>query len=212
MTRLNLTVEGQTEQRFVAELLVPHLAAHGVYTAKPRLTALCKKKGKVHRGGITRYEPAKNDIKMIDLYALPKDFPGYIEAEKSQDPYQRVAALEQAMKDDIGDPRFIPYIQLHEFEALLFAQPEAFECYYDQHKKQIASLATVCNDFENPELIDDGQDTAPSKRIGNQIPEYLAAKPTAGPMIAAEIGLDVIRAKCRHFNEWLTKLEELGAA
>jgi hypothetical protein len=60
-------------------------------------------------------------------------------------------------------------------------------------------------------LIDDGEQTAPSKRIVEQFPDYEGRKPTAGPIIAAEIGLEAIRSKCRHFHEWLTKLEALGS-
>jgi hypothetical protein len=58
-------------------------------------------------------------------------------------------------------------------------------------------------------LINDGEETAPSKRIGKEIPDYLGAKPTAGPIIAGKIGLETMRMKCPHFNEWLTKLENL---
>lgn len=58
---------------------------------------------------------------MFDLYALPDDFPGYETAKAIGEPYVRVAALETAFAEAINDGRFIPYIQLHEFEALLFA-------------------------------------------------------------------------------------------
>ena len=65
---------------------------------------------------------------------------------------------------------------------------------------------------DTPEKIDDGQHTAPSKRIINEIPEYKHAKATAGPIIANEIGLPTMRRKCPHFNEWLAKLEQLNSA
>jgi len=226
MTRLNLTVEGRTEQEFVSRLLVPHLADFGVYAAKPRLTALTKKKGTVHRGGIRRYEPLKNDLlewikqdgdpdtfftTMIDLYGFPGDFPKSAEASAYPDPYERVALLERAFAEDIGDRRFIAYIQLHEFEALLLARPEKFGEYYDHRERPIASLVAMCNEFGSPELIDDGEDSAPSKRIGKVIPEYLAAKRTVGPAIAEVIGVPTIRRECAHFNQWLTKLENLAS-
>jgi len=227
MTRLCLTAEGNTEQVFARDLLLPHLATHGVYLSNPRLSALSKKKGRVHRGGMSRYLPVKNDIQrwlkedraaevyfttMFDLYGLPRDFPGYDEARDAPDPYARVTALEAAMKDDIGDSRLIPYIQLHEFEALLLSDPSAFACRFPENGQAIQRLVQLCDKYQTPEEIDDGQHSAPSKRIGEEIQEYSRAKPTAGAMIAAEIGLDVIRAKCRHFNDWLTRLEGLGAA
>ncbi len=91
MARLHLIVEGQTEQAFAAQLLIPHLAKNGVYLSMPQLAAHARRKGKTHRGGILSYAPFKNDIlrrlkadqssdvflsTMIDLNGLPSDFPG----------------------------------------------------------------------------------------------------------------------------------------
>jgi hypothetical protein len=227
MIRLNITAEGKTEQEFASMVLTPHLAARNVLLSKPRLAALGKKAGLVHRGGVLRYLPFKNDIirwlkedrrpnarftTMIDLYALPKDFPGYEEARKVPDCYQRVGKLEAALKADIDDRRLIPYIQLHEFEALLLSAPEKFTDYspYSGMKRQIDNLTELCAAYDTPEEIDDGEQTAPSKRIGAEIPGYLYAKPTAGPIIAAAIGLDAMRAKCLHFHNWLSELEQLA--
>lgn len=68
----------------------------------------------------------------------------------------------------------------------------------------------IANGFDSPELINDGPTTAPSKRIIAEIPEYAFQKSTAGPLIAARIGLDVMRARCPNFGEWLGRLEALG--
>jgi len=227
MARVNLTAEGKTEQLFVVQVLQPHLASLGVYLMKPRLSALGRKKGHTHRGGLDKYLPVKNDIcrwlkqdraadahftTMFDLYGLPRDFPGYAEAGKRPDARGRVVALEAALREDIDDSRFIPYIQLHEFEALLLSDPSAFACRYTEHARQIERLIQLCAKYKTPEDIDDGQHSAPSIRIGKEIPEYVHAKPTAGPIIAAGIGLEKIRQKCPHFNDWLTKLEALSAA
>jgi len=225
MIRLCLTAEGKTEQQFAIQVLVPHLSGFGVYLSKPRLAATSRKKHHVQRGGLFAYEVVKNDLQdwlkqergddvrfttMFDLYGLPRDFPGQGEAVSSQDKYARVQALEAAIAEDLKDPRFIPYIQLHEFEAILFSDPEAFRCYYEGRERQIEALVQLRDEFGNPELIDDGEATAPSKRIGEHFRDYEARKPTAGPIIAERIGLEVIRKKCSHFNEWLTKLEQLG--
>ena len=225
--RLYLTAEGETEERFAAQVIGPHLAACSVYLAGIRLTALCKKKGRVHRGGVSHYLAVKNDIcrwlkqdrnqdarftTMIDLYGLPNDFPGYDEASRLQDPFARVAAMEGAFAKDIQDSRFIPYIQLHEFEALLFSQIESLGTVYTSRRGEITELERLSAAFKSPELIDDGENSAPSKRIGQKVPEYLRAKSTVGPILAAEIGLDVVRGKCPHFNDWLVRLERLGSA
>ena len=60
---------------------------------------------------------------------------------------------------------------------------------------------------QNPELINQGHETAPSKRILKEIPEY--DKVTSGVSVAECIGLDTLRQKCAHFDQWLTKLERL---
>jgi len=63
---------------------------------------------------------------------------------------------------------------------------------------------------QSPELINDGPDTAPSKRILKEIPEY--DKVGAGVLVAEKIGLEILRKKCNHFAEWLACLEQLGSA
>jgi hypothetical protein len=226
MARLYLIVEGQTEQTFADTLIKPHLAQRQVYMNKPVLVAHAKKKGRVHRGGGQNYTPMKNDIirflkqdkdpdayftTMIDLYALYADFPGLTEAQEMQpDPFERVKFLEQKFAEDIGDPRFIPYLQLHEYEAYLFSDPTCFE-YLDAGGMQaVKTLQSIASQYETPELINDGSQTAPSKRIIAVFPDYEKAKTTFGPQLAAKIGLSVIRDRCSHFNEWLSKLESLS--
>ena len=150
MKRLHITAEGQTEEAFVNNTLRHHLAKFGVF-ADVRCVLTSRKRGKEFRGGMTTYLRAKNDITrwlleethnadvvfttMFDYYALPEDFPGYVEAQRQQNPYQKVAVIERALANDINDCRFIPYIQLHEFETLLFVDPQKFEIeYFDKPK------------------------------------------------------------------------------
>ena len=150
---------------------------------------------------------------MIDLYAIQSNFPGLEASEKFRvNPEKRVEFLEKRFARDIGDNRFIPYIQLHEFEAYLFSEPDCFKHLYDNCQTEIDKLKNIAADYETPELINDGQHTAPSKRIISQFPAYKKAKSLEGPQLAEHIGLPKIRAKCRHFNAWLTRLEELGQA
>lgn len=148
MARLYLFAEGQTEQTFADTVLKPHLASVGVFINGPILVAHARKGGRVHRGGVLKYAPVKADIArflaqekaadvffttMIDLYALPDDFPQWDEAEKlRQSPVLRVEMLEEAFADDIADSRFLPYIQLHEYEAYLFSNPAQFAFFYPQ--------------------------------------------------------------------------------
>lgn len=227
MARLYLFAEGQTEQTFATDVLGPHLSNLGVYLQAAILIAHAKKKGEVHRGGGRKYIPMKNDIRrflaqekaddvffttMIDLYAIATEFPGWDEAEKlRRSPEKRVEALEHAFADDIDDPRFVPYIQLHEYETYLFSDPAQFGFFYGHHEKAISALKAIAAEKITPELINDGAHSAPSKRIMAELPDYEDAKSIVGPKVAELIGLDVIRGKCPHFAAWLSRLEQLGS-
>jgi hypothetical protein len=233
MTRLYIFAEGQTEQTYGDTVLKEHLASFGVYVQGPILIAHARRKGVTHRGGGRSYLPMKNDIlrfcrqergrdvfftTMIDYYALPTEFPGRSGADMLRHlPYERVAKLEECFAEDIADPcgaptRFIPHIQLHEFEAILFCRPSAFSSFFGNCPKQIAQLEDIAKGYESPELIDDDEQTAPSKRISGVFSDYDGAKSSAGPLIAEEIGIESVRSLCPHFDKWLRKLESLGDA
>ena len=102
--------------------------------------------------------------------------------------------------------RLIPYIQLHEFEALLFADPQKLDTQFLDHPSAIQQLVDTAREFDSPELVDDGPTTSPSKRITAAIPEYGSRKASAGPIVAAKIGLPMLQSQCRHFREWIERL------
>lgn len=74
----------------------------------------------------------------------------------------------------------------------------------------IQRLKNIVNAFGSPELINEGNETAPSKRIIKEIPEYKDNKVLIGPTVAKEIGLPILRERCVHFNEWINKIESLS--
>lgn len=226
--RLHLFAEGTTELVFAREVLVPHLAGLGVYLYNPVLVAHARKKGRIHRGGGRRFRPMQNDIErrlkedrsddayfttMIDLYALHHDFPRRKEADRLLSrPYDRVTYLEKSWQDETNDRRFLPFIQLHEFEAYLFADLTQLAEFFDNATRGIRKLQDIADGAKSPELIDDGQHTAPSKRIIAQFPTYKSLKTTVGPQMAKLIGLHTIRSACPHFDRWLGSLERLATA
>lgn len=228
MARLHLFAEGTTELVFARDILVPHLAGLGVYLHKPVLVAHARKKRRVHRGGGRRFRPMQNDIErrlkedrsndvyfttMIDLYALHLDFPGREEADHLLSrPYERVTSLENSWQSETNDRRFLPFIQLHEFEAYLFTDVANLSEFFDNSSRAIRELQSVTDGVRSPELIDDGQHSAPSKRIIAQFPTYKSLKTTVGPQMAELIGLQKIRSACPHFDQWLGRLEQLGNA
>ncbi len=221
--RLHVFCEGQSEESFVNELLVDHFVFSKVFASASAFTTSSNRGiGKQYKGGINSYKKIYKEIKdmlskdknpdfrlstMIDLYGLPSDFPGYEEARSMINPYARVEILEEALAEDIDDPRFIPYIQLHEFEALIFSDPAKLEKDYLDYEKEISELV-ILSEKHNPEEINDNPNTAPSKRIIAAIPVY--KKHYSASSIAKEIGLEKMRKRCKHFNKWLTRLENLS--
>lgn len=224
MIRVNVIAEGQTEETFVRTVLAPELGTKNVF-----LTARCvetsRTKSKIYRGGLLDYEKARKDIirwlkqdkdaivtTMFDLYALPDSFPGKKENKKIDDPYELVSSLEERFFEDISTEtecknRFVPYIQLHEFEGLLFSDIEKIHEVMRVNTDKRSKLVEISEKFNNPELINQGSDTAPSKRLTKLYSTY--DKVTSGTIIAQKIGLSEIRRKCSHFHDWLSKIESL---
>ncbi len=225
MARLYLFAEGQTEQTFADTVLKPHLEKHGVYIHRTILIANAYKKGKIHRGGGRNFDAMQRDIvcslrqnpahdvfftSMIDLYALPKNFPELKKHCGLANPYRRVEALEESWAKETNDERFIPHIQLHEYEAYLFADIAKLSFFY-QDDQAIQKLQHIVDTVGGlPELIDDGQHTAPSKRIMKWLPKYANEKVVVGVQTAEQIGLSKIRSQCPHFSKWLERLENLA--
>lgn len=223
MMRINILVEGQSEEEFVKRLLIDHLSLREIYPNVQRVvTSRDKRSGITFKGGLSNYVKVKNhllqwmkedqnkDVRfstMFDLFRLPNDFPGYAVAKMKQDKYEQVEELESAFETDISDDRLIPYIQLHEFEALILAQPEKFENYFLDRQTEIMRLKARAAAFGSPELVND--DLPPSKLIEEFFPNYSKVKPAASVAIAEAIGLLTIRQSCRHFAKWLSRLESL---
>lgn len=220
MIRVHVICEGQTEEMFVNELLLPVFLPKGVQL----VPALVGKPG--HKGGNFKFERLQVDVKnrllgdrtaycttFFDYYGLPQSFPGK-EAQAAQaDIQNKATAVQDAMVAELTrligqDPmrRFIPFVQMYEFEALLFSDPEAFANGVDRAALS-EPLGVICAQFESPEHINNSPNTAPSKRIKALMADY--QKPLMGTLAALEVGLDVMRARCALFNGWLMRLESL---
>ncbi|GAB3215621.1 DUF4276 family protein [Pseudaeromonas pectinilytica] len=209
MSRVLVFVEGQTEETFVRDLLVPYFSRLGIY-----LTPILAQTSPGHKGGIVSYGKVKHQLTrlcrqdqgayvttMMDYYGLPNDFPGL--DGRVADAHEQVVRLELALLQDIDAPNFIPNLMLHEFEALLFSAPEKIAEWLDD-QALLAPMAAISGAFATPEHINNSPQTAPSKRILALVPHY--KKTVDGPLIAEDIGLDAIRAQCPHFNNWIERL------
>ena len=127
-----------------------------------------------------------------------------------------VEALEAHLREKVGErvgegwdaSRVFPYVQMHEFEGLLFSDVDVFANQIDFPDDCADVLRAVRAQFTNPEDNNDHPETAPSTRIAGVIPKY--KKVVHGPMLAEEIGLATIRAECPRFDAWVTRLQSLG--
>ena len=154
---------------------------------------------------------------MVDYYAMPrsgsKAWPGRDAAAARPFP-EKAASVENALSTDVGNVmghrfdrrRFIPFVMMHEFEALLFSDCRRFASGIDRLDLADA-FQRIRDAFSNPEAIDDSPDTAPSKRVAALVPGY--QKPLLGILAALEIGLATMRSECPHFDCWISRLERL---
>lgn len=213
---LKLLVEGQTEQTFVKEILKPHLEMCGY-----RVSPVINLTSQGHHGGLSHYQQFKRNLRknrtdapncllttMIDLYGLPSDFPGMSECNSFTDPQKKVTFLEMKLKEDMRDDNnFIPYIQLHEFEALLFSDIRIIDQVVSrtQSPSPLPRLQRVLDQYGSPENIDHNK--GPSCHLQEICERDKFPKLTWGIEIAKMIGLETMRGCCPHFNQWLTQLE-----
>jgi hypothetical protein len=220
MTRVHVVVEGQTEESFVKDLLAIVLWPRQVYVTPIILGP------PGHKGGNTSYARVKKDVivllkqdptayctTMLDLYGLGPGFPG-TPLPPNLPNIEKVTRIEHAVKADIvaqipdrrPDLRFFPYLQLHEYEGLLFSDPAAFASGIGQ-RHLAESFGKVRGAFATPEDINDDPDMAPSKRVFGVYPSY--RKVVDGTLAARSVGLEKMRQECPHFRQWVGKLKEL---
>jgi hypothetical protein len=222
VTRVSVIVEGPTERSFVQEVLAPFLWAKEVYIT-PTILGVPG-----HKGGRTNYARVKKDVlqqlkedrvaccsTMLDFCGLGKGFPG-MPLPPNLSNMDKVILVERAMKEDIAaevsdlrpDVRFLPYLQLHEYEGLLFSDPGAFANGISQ-PNLVPQFQAIRQSFSTPEDIDDSPDTAPSKRVVGLCPSY--NKVLDGTRAASAVGIEAMRRECPHFRDWVESLRQLGA-
>ncbi|GAB1404133.1 MAG: DUF4276 family protein [Lentimicrobiaceae bacterium] len=219
MKRLIMVVEGDTEKEFIDKVLSPYLYSKGLQSVH------CFKI-KHTKGGLTKYQHLKTDLinciyesnvlvsTLIDFYALPKDFPKYEDAKTIANKADRLTFLEKAIVEDLETekgksfPYLLPYIQLHEFEALVFSSLEAVKSLYSNVDANFNELKQIMALYPNPEDINDSPQTAPSKRLKNNQLIRGYNKVNDGIMIIEEAGIETVLSKCPRFKTWVETLIE----
>jgi hypothetical protein len=215
-----MLVEGQSEEIFVKQTLTPFLAERGVYVQPP--VVLWTKRipsGGGFRGGVSSWNQIRKNLQplthdsdalvttLLDFYGLPEDFPGYQDALGAGQPRDRVVALQARFEAEIGHPRFIPFLALHEFEAWVFCSPEIVAEHFGS-ANLAAKVRKAVQDAGEPELINHGKETHPKARLLGMGSGY--KETSDGPTLMSKIGIPAIRSACPHFSRWLDRIEMLG--
>ena len=223
MTELVVVGEGQTEESFIRRLVAPTLAELAVYVT-PRLLRTSRRA----RGGalttdrvlhhLPRILKERDDVYVstfFDLYGLAPDFPGVKATKGLSDPVARAATIEAAFCDEVVQAagcrpeRFLPHIQPYEFESLLFSDVSQFATTRPQWSEYVQDLKVARESAASPEYINDGATTHPSARLRRLLSSPQYDKRIDGSAVAGQIGLDGIRGECRHFANWLERIENL---
>lgn len=222
--KIFVLVEGQTEEAFIKQVLAPSLPCLWLVPSivKTKVTG-----ARPQEGGTVRYEEFRRQLnlllrdptaalvtRMFDYVDLDDDFPGRA-AVQGATSKARVMSVERAIAADVNHPRFRPYLSLHEFEALLFVQPERIAEVVQEPRIRVGLEAVRARYAVTPEDINDSPATSPAARIEALCAEEAGSravfsKRAHGPIIAARIGLPAIRAQCPHFNDWISGLEALA--
>jgi len=222
MRRVLILVEGQTEERFVKDVLQAHLWNLAIHPEPKIVTTKRVKRGPQFKGGVSNFRKVQDDLQrllgdtdaalittMIDYYGLPDDFPGKQQLQGGNS-YERAKELEAALERHFNaGPKFLAYLMIHEFEALLFSSPGVLAQVMNEPSATV-QLQRIRDSFPTPEDINDDPMTKPSARVSYRFPGY--QKVLHGPNTISRIGLATIRRECAHFNEWVSRLERLGSS
>lgn len=223
---LHCIVEGATEKRFIDEVLAPYLANKCIFvTSSENITSVSH--GRISgKGGDIRFSRLEHQITKFlkgraDLYVATfsdyygvHEWPGLDRIPENAMPGEIAAILNQAAIDKLVndepqlrcDSRYLPFTAVHEFEALLFSNPDILEREIHAFPGSVKAILRECG---SPEQINTGKETAPSKRIMS-LAKIPYSKVTNGIEIAKMITVDTMRERCPLFDEWLKKIEPLA--
>jgi len=221
--RVLILVEGQTEERFVKDVLAPMLWDKAVYIVPTILVTKRVKDGANFKGGVTTFAKFENDARrllnsaagamvttLLDYYQLPSDFPGMLSRPTNGTPLTRVRHVEQAVAQHFGSRAdFLPFFALHEFETWLFSDLAVLPAVFNQ-PSAISKLAYIRSTVSTPEEINERPEQAPSKQLERLFPTY--RKTLHGPLASKRIGIEKIRSECPHFATWISALESFAAS
>lgn len=215
MKNVYIYCEGQTEESFINEVLVPYFLNKDILV-HPIICSTKRTPTRKYKGGVSDYAKIKKELTLIcrqhhneyvttmfDYYAMPDNTPGINCAEP--DVYKRIKQIEQTIDGDIGQRNFNFHFMLHEFEGILFSKPSSFSLIADENV--VRNIQAIRDNYPTPEHINNSPETAPSKRLEALIPNY--AKIKNGTLLSKDIGIDTIMEQCPHFRSWIESISIL---
>ena len=217
MKRLEIIVEGQSEREFISQALAPYLEKLGVIESY-NVIPITIRTSPNHRGGGSSYTHIRREIlsslhsknpnlvvsMFIDFFRKPSNLPSCPAVSDMASDCDKAIVIEQCISADIQDGRFVPYIQVHEFEAFLFASLAGFEYYFENSGEAYDRFSAIMSKYKNPEDINSSPSGAPSKRILDIIPDY--DKAIDGNLIILHNGIEAILNTCPRFRNWVETL------
>lgn len=216
MKNVYIYCEGPTEEAFINEVLYPYLFNMDI-VVYPIVCTTKRTASKKYKGGVSDYNKIKRELTilcknhrneyvttMFDYYGMPENTPDI--GLQDKDIYERIDKIEATINRDIGQENCMFHFMLHEFEGVLFSNPESFGLISGD--EVVNEIREIRKSYPNPEYINNSPETAPSKRLEKLIPNY--AKIKNGTLLSKDMGIDMILAECPHFRKWVEKIICLG--
>ena len=218
MKNIFIITEGQAEEMFYKSVFADYFKNKCYF----QVTCMPNKKNayaRSRKGGTVHYDTCVKNIRrflngathcdkvflIYDLYGLDETFyEGYHGNIKNTN--EKINFVVNKLETEIKDQKFKFILQVHEFEAFLFSDPEKIVNHYNKEDLLPQFLKILAAFNNQPEAINDSVETAPSKRIIAIFPQYEFGKTSDGVVIAKNIGIDTIRSKCSVFNSFCEML------
>ena len=188
LKKVGIVCEGPTEVNFIK-----HLSNTYFYPS------FCIQLFPSNLEGRVSIERVVKEAKNLKNYRVVSTFVDYYGLKKQCN--RAPKEIEDEIKSKVGSESFIPYLQVHETEALWFSDIEILASILHATPKQKAVFQKAFDDARGaPEEINNSYETAPSKRLEGTVPYK---KTTHGTQLAKAIPLDAIKDKCPRFKAWL---------
>jgi hypothetical protein len=219
MKHLYIIVEGPTELEFIDRILIPYFNSQGI-TTHIQGVAITMSGGGNGFNNIRHFENTIRPIlnyqnepiitTLIDYFRLNSEtkLPGFLECSQKSTTDNKIECLEVRLNDVVQKIKpysyFIPYIQKHEMETLMFSNPqEGFDL---EDIKIKNAVIEICKQYPNIEDINGNY--GPSERLGDIYKSCgkKYSKVIDGIDVAELTGIEKMVEKSLRLKNWIENL------